>query len=105
MKAPAGINPQVGQKYITAAGTTGYITEPWTTGDMTTRSTPDTLYWRLHKGLYGLRQSPRCFYRKLDGILASYRYRRIPADYGVWLAQNEVVLIVHVDDMQMIGTE
>ena len=107
VRAPAGINPQVGQKYITAARKTGYITEPkltGATGDMTT-SGSNTMYLRLHKSLYGLRQAPRCFYRKLDGILASHGYRRIPADYGVLLAQNEVVLIVHVDDMQMIGTE
>ena len=97
MRAPAGISPQIGQKYLTATG----ISE-----DITVTHTPRTLYWRLHKSLYGLRQSPRCFYKKLDSVLlANHGYQRIPADYGVWLIRHEVVLIVHVDDMQMIGTE
>ena len=92
MKAPVGISPQIGQNYYTTTGHMEQITD-----------TMKTLYWRLHKSLYGLRQSPRCFYRKLDSVLTSQDYRRIPADYGVWIAKNQAVLIVHVDDMQMIG--
>ena len=72
MKAPTGISPQVGQEYLTAAGQKEQITD-----------TSKTLYWRLHKSLYGLRQSPRCFYKKLDSVLASHGYRRVPADYVV----------------------
>ena len=94
MKAPAGISPKIGQKFLNAAGDLEQIID-----------TMMTLYWRLHKSLYRLRQSPRCFYKRLDSVLAGHGYRRIPADYGVWLAQHEVVLIVHVDDMQMIGTK
>ena len=60
--------------------------------------------WRLKKSLYGLRQSPRCFYMKLDEILAKKGYVRVPADYGVWILRKEVVLLVHVDDMQLFGT-
>ena len=63
--------------------------------------------WKLKKSLYGLRQSPRCFYNKLDDVLkkADKGYARVPADYGVWVLPSEVVLLVHVDDMQVFGTK
>lgn len=41
---------------------------------------------------------------KLDSVLAAKGYIKIPADYGVWILEAQVVLIVHVDDMQMFGT-
>lgn len=31
-------------------------------------------------------------------------YVRVACDYGVWIWKGEVVLVVHVDDMQMFGT-
>ena len=30
---------------------------------------------------------------------------RIVSDYGVWLANQEAVIIVHVDDMQLLGSQ
>jgi len=62
------------------------------------------LVWYLKRSLYGLRQSPRCFYKKLDSVLKRKRYVRIKADYGVWIMQKTVVLIVYVDDMYIFGT-
>ena len=93
MKPPTGISPLAGQEYSTSEGQVQLVSD-----------NTKPLYWHLHKSLYGLRQSPRCFYKKLDSILANHGYKCVPADYGVWLAQHEVVLIVHVNDMQMIGT-
>ena len=62
------------------------------------------LVWYLNKSLYSLRQSPRCFYNKLDSILKKKRYIRIKADYEVYIMEKAVVLIVHVDDMLIFGS-
>ena len=66
------------------------------------------IVWLLKKSLYGLKQSPRCFYNKLDSILKSKNYTRVRADYGIWTNRetlHEVILIVHVDDMLVMGTK
>jgi len=52
------------------------------------------IVWLLCKRLYGLKQSPRCFSRKLDGVLVAKGYVRVVCDYGVWIWKGEVVLIV-----------
>ena len=72
--------------------------------DGTTHS-PNLSLWRLKKSLYGLKQSPRCFYTKLDGVLKVQNYTRIVADYGVWVKGSDVVLLVYVDDMLLLGTK
>ena len=92
MRSPPGVCPKPGDQYMDALGQLQLISD----------SSPP-LYWHLKKSLYGLRQSPRCFYKKLDGILGTHGYRRIASDYGVWIAQ-ETLIIVHVDDMQLLGT-
>ena len=61
--------------------------------------------WRLKKSLYGLKQSPRCFYTKLDGVLKAKSYTRVMADYGVWVQGTDVILLVYVDDMLLLGTQ
>ena len=92
MRSPPGVCPKPGDQYMDALGQLQIISD----------SSPP-LYWHLKKSLYGLRQSPRCFYKKLDGILGTHGYRRVASDYGVWIAQ-ETLIIVHVDDMQLLGT-
>lgn len=59
--------------------------------------------WRLRKSIYGLKQSPRCFYMKLDDVLKVEGFTRIAADWGVWVLKLRVVVLVHVDDMNIIG--
>ena len=76
MKPPPGIHPQSGDP---------------------------RLVWKLKKSIYGLRQSPHCFYSKLDSVLTLKGYSRIRADYGVW-RKSDVILIVHVDDMLLLGS-
>lgn len=61
--------------------------------------------WRLKKSLYGLKQSPRCFYAKLDGVLKKKGYKRVMADYRVWVKDAEVILLVYVDVMLLLGTK
>ena len=62
------------------------------------------MVWKLKKSIYGLKQSPRCFYSKLDSILRKKGYIRVQSDYGVWVKENEVRMIAHVDDMLLLGT-
>ena len=59
----------------------------------------------IRKSLHRLRQSPCCFYRKLNEVLAQKGYIRIPANYGVWILRQEVVLLAHMGDMQLFGTK
>lgn len=97
MRSPPGITPKPGDHYLTA-NPGNQCSEP-----ITDNSPP--LYWYLKKSLYGLRQSPRCFYKKLDEILCKHGYKRITADYGVWMVTNETLIIAYVDDMQLLGTQ
>lgn len=59
--------------------------------------------WKLKKSLYGLKQSQICFYNQLDRMLNTKGYVRIMVDYGVWMMNGVVSLIVHVDDMLVLG--
>lgn len=54
MRSPSGITPKIGDLYISETGDQLQITE----------NTPP-LYWHLLKSLYGLRQSPRYFYKNV----------------------------------------
>jgi len=95
MKVPEGMAPEIGDEYINIDGSVKRFT-----GDKMVVN----IVWLLCKSLCGLKQSPRCFYKKLDGVLVEKGYTRVVCDYGVWICKGEVVLIVHVDDMQMFGS-
>lgn len=92
MRPPAGLTPSEGQTYIDC------------TGNQQCLKGLKPLYWKLHRSLYGLRQSPRCFYKRLDAVVGQHGYTRIPADYGVWIAPGTVLMLVHVNDIQLFGT-
>ena len=36
--------------------------------------------------------------------MGQHGYTRIDVNYGVWYAPGEVLMLVHVDDIQMFGT-
>ena len=36
--------------------------------------------------------------------MGQHGYTRIPADYGLWIAPGTVLMLVHVDDIQLFGT-
>ena len=100
MKVPEGLSLAPGDSYLDSDGGSHTLL----LGDSLTEV---SFVWTLKKSLYGLRQSPWCFYNKLDDVLkkADKGYARVPADYGVWVLPSEVVLLVHVDDMQVFGTK
>lgn len=57
---------------------------------------------RLKKGLYGLRQAPRLWYKKLTGHLREMGFRRSDLDHSVW-AKDDIVVAIYVDDILVFG--
>ena len=55
---------------------------------------------RLKKALYGLCQAARQFYIRLDEILRVLNFKRLAADWAIWIrAEDGAFIAVHVDDM------
>lgn len=65
--------------------------------------------YRLIKGLYGLRQAGRAWYKRLNHVLVKIlEFTRLDADYCVYIRligdHMFQILIVHVDDMALFAT-
>jgi hypothetical protein len=59
------------------------------------------VYWKLHKTLYGLSQSPKAFYEDVSHILLSHGYHRTNADpcfFYKFDDDGKIYMVVHVDD-------
>lgn len=60
----------------------------------------------LKKAIYGLHQSARQFYLKLDEVLADIGYRRLGADWAIWThPATGGIIATHVDDMSACGRD
>lgn len=65
-------------------------------------STSPNVFCKLLKSLYGLKQSPRMWNKKLDDYLRDSGFQRLSSDYGVYLRRNDnelVIIAVYVDDL------
>jgi hypothetical protein len=63
------------------------------------------LVCKLHKSLYGLKQSPKAWNQKLDAFLKGIKFTRSDADFSVYVAQVEDVkffFVVYVDDLILV---
>jgi hypothetical protein len=63
------------------------------------------LVCKLHKSLYGLKQSPRAWNQKLDAFLKSIEFMKSEADPSVYVAQVGDVkffIVVYVDDLILV---
>jgi hypothetical protein len=63
------------------------------------------LVCKLHKSLYGLKQSPRAWNEKLDAFLKSIEFMKSEADPKVYVAQVGDVkffIMVYVDDLILV---
>ncbi|KAJ9559933.1 hypothetical protein OSB04_005093 [Centaurea solstitialis] len=63
--------------------------------------------YRLTKALYGLRQAPRAWNTKLDGILKSMKFQKCmkePSVYRKNEGTNLLILAIYVDDLFVTGT-
>ncbi len=63
------------------------------------------LVCKLHKPLYGLKQSPRAWNQKLDVFLKSIEFVRSDANFSMYVAQAGDVkffIVVYVDDLILV---
>ena len=62
----------------------------------------ENLVCRLKKSLYGLKQSPRQWYKKFDSFMLSDGFKRSDYDRCVYLKTingSAIYLLIYVDDM------
>nr|KYP32516.1 Retrovirus-related Pol polyprotein from transposon TNT 1-94 [Cajanus cajan] len=62
---------------------------------------------KLNKSLYGLKQSGRMWYNRLSEYLLQERYKNDPICPCIFIKRSEngfVIIVVHVDDINIIGT-
>lgn len=63
---------------------------------------------KLNKSLYGLRQSPRTWFEKINGFLADQGLLHTEADYSLFHVTTNrgvIILILYVDDLLVIGSD
>jgi hypothetical protein len=63
------------------------------------------LVCKLHKSLYGLKQSPRAWNQKLDAFLKNIEFMKSEVDPSVYVAQVGDVkffIVVYVDDLILV---
>lgn len=62
---------------------------------------------RLNKSLYGLKQVPRCWYKRFNSFIIGLGYNRLHADpcaYYKKFGENDfVILLLYVDDILVAG--
>ncbi|GJY40067.1 retrovirus-related pol polyprotein from transposon TNT 1-94 [Tanacetum coccineum] len=67
----------------------------------------ENLVCRLNKSLYGLKQVPRCWYKRFDSFIRSLEYNRLhvdPCAYFKRFGNNDfIILLLYVDDMLVVG--
>ena len=63
---------------------------------------------RLHKAIYGLKQSPRAWFGKFNEVVLKFRLQCCHSDYFVFshtFDRGKILLIVHVDDIIITGDD
>ncbi|CAL8119105.1 unnamed protein product [Prunus armeniaca] len=64
------------------------------------------LVCKLHKSIYGLKQSPRAWYAKLSSVLTSVGFKSSNADSSQFVrtgAMGKLVVLIYVDDLIITG--
>jgi hypothetical protein len=64
------------------------------------------LVCKLKKSLYGLKQSPRMWYQKIDTYMLGLGFTRSKEDHCVYfklIGDHLIYLVLYVDDMLLIG--
>ena len=66
-----------------------------------------TAVWKLHKSIYGLKQSPLCWYKKMLTALERFGFQKASAEHGVFYLSNDkghCMLGLYVDDLIIAGS-
>ena len=72
------------------------------------RKGTEHLVCKLHKSLYGLRQSPRAWYARLHAALLAWKLMQSQADPNLYFAHfknHTIALLVYVDDILITGSD
>ena len=68
----------------------------------------EDLVCKLEKGLYGLKQSARCWYQLLNDYLQKTEYQQCPSDPCVYwkrVGSAVIIIAIHVDDLIIASNE
>lgn len=66
----------------------------------------DTAVLCLKKALYRLRQSPRLWWKKIDGVLLDLLgFSRAVSDTNLYFLQDKLMLLLYVDDIAILNME
>ena len=65
------------------------------------------LVCKLNKSLYGLKQTPRQWYKKFESFMTNLGYHNAQADQCVFMKRyvdgDFIILLLYVDDMLIVG--
>ena len=63
--------------------------------------------WRLHKSLYGLKQSPRCWNARIHTFLESLGFSALKTDSALYLkgAKDKIIISLYVDDLLIFAKD
>ncbi len=64
----------------------------------------EPVYWKLARGLYGMRKAPQLFNEYLSGVLEKFGMTKLKSEPTVFV-KGELRLPVHVDDPLATGPE
>jgi hypothetical protein len=67
-----------------------------------------SLVCHLNKSLYGLNQSPRAWYAKMDIFLIATRFSRFHSDHNVYTKKSRIhliILVLYVDELILTGSD
>lgn len=61
---------------------------------------------RLLKAIYGLRQSPRAWYQKINTFFTNHDFHRSTQDYSLYINyEKRILVLVYVDDLVLAAAE
>ena len=69
-------------------------------------SSKPNLVCKLHKAIYGLKQSPRAWYSKLSSVLEQSNFKRSYSDSSLFVRRSSagtLVMLIYVDDLIVTG--